>query len=266
MASEMESAPLVASQQPAVAAPRRARAPLVGLLVAVALAGFAAHSSVTRSSASPRLAAADSRAAAAAAPSTATATHMVSNFTVIDHDGANRLKRIAVATLQSSALAGRTAKLAVRYAPEGSALAPLWSAAVEVAAATDGAKELRVELPLHRLRGGANYQAELFVAFADDDAGASAAMSSTASFFTNGPGNNAVEVCDQFHTGTPVADVFSRAGADEKGFTYEVIITGWIEQACNEWEGLVALDAEGYVVWCVRVNMERLLARSLSRS
>ena len=35
---------------------------------------------------------------------------------------------------------------------------------------------------------------------------------------------------------------------------FEVLVSAWVENTCDDWEGLVALDAEGYVVWYYNVS------------
>jgi hypothetical protein len=147
------------------------------------------------------------------------------------------------------ALAGKTARLAVRYSPEASALRPLWSRVVEVAATDAGGSELlRVELPLHRLRARAKYTAELFVKLDDGD-DAVAGRSTTTEFHTSD-----VEACSAFGHGA-VADVVEYTDDDDaEGFSFEVLITAWIQSSCADWEGLVALDGEGWVVWYYNVS------------
>ena len=39
------------------------------------------------------------------------------------------------------------------------------------------------------------------------------------------------------------------------GFTFEVLVTPWVEDDCDDWQGLIALDAEGYVVWYYNVSL-----------
>ena len=36
--------------------------------------------------------------------------------------------------------------------------------------------------------------------------------------------------------------------------TWDVLLTPWVEPACDNWEGLVGLDAEGFIVWWYKVE------------
>ena len=239
---------MASETEPLVSAPRRAGrvAPaLVSLLVVAALAAAAAS---TRSSAAPvAWRAVDAATRFGALDDGALA---VASFEVVDTHEPNEHKRVAVATLRRAEIArfpGGGARLAVRYAPSGgssSALAPLWSRAVRVAADEGEDALLRVEIPLLRLRAAHQYAAELFVSFGDgDDEGGGAARRRATTRFATAD----VTHCTALSNGA-VASVTS-------GFSYEVLVVPWVEADCDEWEGLIGIDAEGYAVWHYSVTL-----------
>ena len=219
---------MASETEPLVSAPRRAGrvAPaLVSLLVVAALAAAAAS---TRSSAAPvAWRAVDAATRFGALDDGALA---VASFEVVDTHEPNEHKRVAVATLRRAEIArfpGGGARLAVRYAPSGgssSALAPLWSRAVRVAADEGEDALLRVEIPLLRLRAAHQYAAELFVSFGDgDDEGGGAARRRATTRFATAD----VTHCTALSNGA-VASVTS-------GFSYEVLVVPWVEASSRRY-------------------------------
>ena len=198
----------------------RARAPSV-LAVVASLAGLAALAA--RSSTRGAELVFDERDA------------FVTSFAVVDPRERNEHKRVAVATLRL----GGGASVAVRYTPEGSALPPLWSRAVLVDAGPSDGGDVRVDVPLLRLRARHNYTAELFVELGG---GGGARARARARFATSSTS------CGALSDGALVEVV------DGSSFSFEVLVTAWVEPSCASWEGLVALDAEGYCVWHYEVD------------
>ena len=140
-----------------------------------------------------------------------------------------------------------------RTQPAGNAskLPALWTPASLVRAAgdDDDGDIVELELTLSRLRPNRKYAATLWletISSDDDDAASSggADSSALATLAFTAPSS----LCWAFDADRPAANPTLGLA------TFGVLLTPWVEPACDDWEGVIGLDAEGHVVWWYAVT------------
>ena len=189
---------------------------------------------------------------------------IVAGFEIVEESGSPLRRLVTVRVdrdmLRARAGAAAAARIAVSYAParNASALPQLWTPAATAwangswsndahnatgSAAADGGDGSTVDLTLRlaRLRPARNYTATLWIQLGGDAGGSVAVAVASVDFAS-------------FASACAAMDRSAAANVIKGPATWDVLLTPWVEPACGNWEGLVGLDAEGFIVWWYKVE------------